>query len=234
MKLAIKKILRHFGYELSRPLDFDGSVDPHCHLLDGRSIVDLERLAQISLSIPGMITPHSGQLLYSLCAFQEASGDVVEIGSWQGRSTSFLARAVSDSRNGRFFAIDHFEGNEGKKELYAVQREDLSDLKDNFLKNMKSLDLHTSVTLLDMPTAQAVTQLSRKKVRFLFIDGDHTYEGVTQDIQLFFPLLCPGAIVIFDDFSPAFPGLLRAVHEMLQFAKLSRCMSYQNTLVIRF
>jgi len=114
MKSTVKKLLRQFGYELTKPVVFDGSFDPHCHNLDGKNIVDLERLAQISLSIPGMITPRSGQLLYSLCVIQEARGDVVEIGSWQGRSTSFLARAVRDSGNGHFFAIDHFKGNVGK------------------------------------------------------------------------------------------------------------------------
>lgn len=233
MKLTVKKLLRRFGYELTKPIAFDGSFDPHCHLLDAENIVDLERLAQISLSIPGMVTPRSGQILYSLCAFQEAIGDVVEIGSWQGRSTSFLARAVSDSANGRFFAIDHFKGNVGKEASYVVGEQDLSDLKYNFLSNMKSLNLDSSVNLLDMTTVEAAREFRREQIRFLFVDGNHTYECVTQDIKLFFPLLSPSAIIVFDDFSNAFPGLLKAVGEMLQSVKTSRCLSYQNTLVIR-
>jgi len=233
MKSTVKKLLRQFGYELTKPVVFDGSFDPHCHNLDGKNIVDLERLAQISLSIPGMITPRSGQLLYSLCVIQEARGDVVEIGSWQGRSTSFLARAVRDSGNGHFFAIDHFKGNVGKEAAYVVGEVDLSDLKDRFLSNMKSLELDSSVNLLDMTTAEAAREFKREQVRFLFVDGDHTYEGVSQDIQLFFPLLCPNAVIVFDDFSNAFPGLLKAVEDLFRSVKVSRCMSYQNTLVVR-
>ncbi len=233
MKSTIKKMLGRFGYELTRPITFDGSLDPHCHLLDGKNIVDLERLAQISLSIPGMVTPRSGQILYSLCALQEAAGDVVEIGSWQGRSTSFLARAVSDSRNGRFFAIDHFKGNVGKETSYVVEKQDLSDLKRNFMSNMKTLNLDSSINLLDMTTMEAAKEFRRGQVRFVFIDGDHTYEGVSRDIELFLPLLCPSAIMVFDDFSTAFPGLLKAVGEVLQSTKHSRCLSYQNTLVVR-
>jgi predicted O-methyltransferase YrrM len=233
MKSTIKKLLRQFGYELTKPITFDGSLDPYCHLIDGKNIVDLERLAQISLSIPGMVTPRSGQILYSLCAFQEATGDVVEIGSWQGRSTSFLARAVSDSGNGRFFAIDHFKGNVGKEASYVIGKQDLSDLKHSFMSNMKSLNLDSSVNLLDMTTIEAAREFRLEQIRFLFVDGNHTYEGVSQDIELFFPLLCPSAIIVFDDFSKEFSGLLKAVGEMLQSVKTSRCLSYQNTLVIR-
>lgn len=233
MKSTIKKLLAWLGYELTRPVTFDGSVDPHCYLLTGKNIVDLERLAQISLSIPGMVTPRSGQILYLLCAIQEAVGDVVEIGSWQGRSTSFLARAVSDSDNGRFFAIDHFKGNVGKESSYVVGRQDLGDLKQNFMSNMKALNLDSSISLLEMTTTEAAREFRRGQIRFLFIDGDHTYEGVSRDIELFLPLLCPSAIMVFDDFSTAFPGLLKAVGEMLQSMKHSRCLSYQNTLVVR-
>lgn len=232
IKKCINTLLGYLGYVLTKPLVFDGSVDPCSDLLKERKIVDLERIASISLAIPGMITPRSGQILYSLCLFQEAVGDVVEIGSWQGRSTSFLARAARDSGNGRFFAIDHFKGNIGKEDSYIVDKQDLSDLKGNFIKNMGMLKLDSSVNLLDMPNWEAAEKFSHEQIRFLFIDGDHTYGGVSKDIELFFPKLCPGAIVVFDDFSTAFPGVLKAVEQLLHSTEISRCMSYQNTLVI--
>jgi hypothetical protein len=37
---------------------------------------------------------------------------------------------------------------------------------------------------------------------FIFIDGDHTYEGVRQDIIDYFPLLAPGGIMVFHDYLP--------------------------------
>lgn len=233
MRTIIKKFLQYFGYELIRPIKFDGSFDPYSLVLKQRKITDLERLASISLSIPGMVTPQSGQMLYALCSMQHISGDVVEIGSWQGRSTSFLARAVQDSGNGKFFAIDHFRGNLGKESSYVVGKNDLSDLKTNFLNNIREVGLESSVNLLDMPNIEAATQFRPGQIRFLFIDGDHTEEGVTQDIKLFFPSLCPGAIVVFDDFSPAFPGLLEVVNDLLENEGISQCLSYKNTLVVR-
>lgn len=233
MRTIVKKLLQYFGYELTKPIGFDGSLDPHSPLLEERKITDLERLASISLSIPGMVTPESGKMLYALCAMQSISGDVVEIGSWQGRSTSFLARAVHDSGNGRFFAVDHFRGNVGKENSYVVDKNDLSDLKSNFLNNMKKLGLQSMVNLLDMSNSEAAAKFRPGQIRFLFIDGDHTAQGVSRDIELFFPNLCSGAIVVFDDFSTAFPGLLQVVNNLLISRQINQCLSYKNTLVIR-
>ena len=39
-------------------------------------------------------------------------------------------------------------------------------------------------------------------LEFLFIDGDHTFEGVAKDIDMYFPLLTPGGIVVFHDYLP--------------------------------
>jgi len=233
MKAIIKRILKYFGHELTRPIKFDGSYNHYNSVLKDKKITDLERLASISLSIPGMVTPHSGQILYTLCLMQDAIGDVVEIGSWQGRSSSFLARAAEDSKNGQFYAIDHFRGNSGKEGSYVVGKEDLSDLKGNFLDNIRKVGLQASVELLDMPNIEASLRFSPQQIRFLFIDGDHTAEGVSKDIELFFPKLCPGAIVVFDDFSPAFPGLVNVLDTLLTQNYISRCFSYQNTLVVR-
>jgi predicted O-methyltransferase YrrM len=232
----IKKILSKLGYQINKlPRPNSGDSDnPYSKIaLKSGPIIDLEQLAQISLSIPGMISPKSGQFLFAMCHMQELRGDVVEIGSWQGRSTSFLARAVKCSGNGTFYAIDHFKGNVGKEARYVVGKPDLSDLEQNFLKNMKSLELLDSVRLLNMPNEEAEKSLGDVRIRFLFIDGDHTKEGVEKDIRLFFPKLVPGSIVVFDDFSKSFPGLLDAVDTLISERSFSRIMSYQDTLVLR-
>lgn len=179
-----------------------------------------------------MLSSESGKFLYALCYMQQLEGDVVEVGSWQGYSTSFLASAVRDSKNGVLFAIDHFRGNVGKEDRYRVGSEDLSDLRGNFERNMRRLGLWESIALLDMPNEAAVTRLPGRNVRFLFIDGDHTREGVTKDIGLFFPLLLPGAIVVFDDFAARFPGVVEATDELLEDTPVRRIFSYANTLVL--
>jgi predicted O-methyltransferase YrrM len=138
------------------------------------------------------------------------------------------------SKNGSFYAIDHFHGNIGKEQHYVVGKKDLSDLEDNFLRNMEKVGLSTVVTLLNMPNHEAVKRMNGKNIRFLFIDGDHTEAGVKKDIELFFPLLVDGAIVVFDDFTFGFPGVIKAVDYLLKEKKLSRYMMYENQFVLKY
>ena len=39
---------------------------------------------------------------------------------------------------------------------------------------------------------------------FLFIDGDHSFEGVSKDHQLYSPLVRPGGVIAFHDIVPDF------------------------------
>lgn len=41
--------------------------------------------------------------------------------------------------------------------------------------------------------------LDGKRVDLLFIDGDHSYEGVKQDFSMYFPLIAENGIVVFHD-----------------------------------
>lgn len=231
---VLKRAARSFGYDIKALPRADHMADPYSPvpLKSGRRIVDADSLAKMSLSIPGMIDPSSGKMLYALCYMQREEGDVVEIGSWQGRSTSFLARAAKESGNGKFYAIDHFKGNVGKEHFYKVSRDDLSDLKTVFLSNMESVGLSGDINLLDMDNSSAAEKLAGTRIRFLFIDGDHTKRGVEKDISLFFPMLTERAIVAFDDFSANFPELVDAVDALLEHRKFSRVTSYENTLIV--
>ena len=41
--------------------------------------------------------------------------------------------------------------------------------------------------------------LAGEKIQFLFIDGDHSYDGVKQDFEMYSPLVGPGGIIGFHD-----------------------------------
>ncbi|MEM1858754.1 MAG: class I SAM-dependent methyltransferase, partial [Desulfurococcaceae archaeon] len=44
--------------------------------------------------------------------------------------------------------------------------------------------------------------LGDRKLDFLFIDGDHTYEGVKRDFEMYSPLVRKGGIIAFHDIVP--------------------------------
>src|SRR2546430_4811345 len=52
-----------------------------------------------------------------------------------------------------------------------------------------------------------------RPIRLLWIDGDHVYEAVKQDLALFRPYLAPGVIVAMHDVLGTWPGPLRVFVE---------------------
>jgi len=233
VKSLIKKILNKFGLDIIKLEKVSSSDNPYSQLSkENHEIIDIEMLGKMSLTIPGMITPQAGKFLYALCYMQNIKGDVVEIGSWQGRSSTFLARAVKESKNGNFYAIDHFGGNVGKESFYKVEGT-LNGLKDNFNHNISKFGLSDVVHLLDMHTTEAAKQLEENTIRFLFIDGDHTKEGVRRDIELFFPRLIKGSIIVFDDYFDGFPGLVESVDELFAQYTFDKVFYHRHTLVVQ-
>jgi predicted O-methyltransferase YrrM len=60
-------------------------------------------------------------------------------------------------------------------------------------------DSHAAATLED------VRSRLEDKLDFLFIDGDHSYEGVRRDFELYSPLVREGGLVAFHDIVPSGP-----------------------------
>lgn len=192
------------------------AVPPNRMIDDGCSTNMAQRLARFS-AIPGMLPRERGLVLYSLAYGCSIPGDVVEIGSWQGRSTCYLAQACRDSDNGIVRAIDHFKGNVGVEQQYVVGQSDLSDLESKFRRHVAGAGLKDYVRLYNMTSrdAAAAYRTDFARVRMLFIDGDHSYEGVRNDIELFAPLLQPGGIIVFDDYHSDGPGVVQAVRDVI-------------------
>ncbi len=70
------------------------------------------------------------------------------------------------------------------------------------------MDSHKKETL-----GQLKQILGEQKVDFLFIDGDHTYEGVKLDFQMYSPLVKKGGIVGFHDIVVHHESLNCGVHD---------------------
>jgi len=58
-------------------------------------------------------------------------------------------------------------------------------------------DSHAEETRQDF-----ASRLGERRLDFLFIDGDHTYDGVRQDFEMYAPYVRPGGIVAFHDILP--------------------------------
>ena len=74
-----------------------------------QNVERFERVAAF-LSVPGYLSWHEGYTLLSLAEVWPGEGDIVEIGSFKGKSTCFLAQGALRSGRGKVHAVDHFQG----------------------------------------------------------------------------------------------------------------------------
>jgi predicted O-methyltransferase YrrM len=213
-KNVISKFVMLFGYQINKsdPPVFTGFM------------------AEIN-KVPGMISTTQALTYYWINVTQREEGDVLEIGCWQGRSTIALAQACKDSGNGIVHAVDHFKGNPGKQIYYVIEKEDLSDLQQNFQRNISNAGLSEYVSL----HIENVNQVNISgKIRLLVIDGEHSYDAVLSDFLRFRRLLTSGAIVIFDDYSEDFPEVIQAVEKIHKEESGSKISSYGRMAVLTF
>lgn len=219
--------LGRFGITLAKLEDSTGYVQDDSTKLP-------EMLAEY-LSIPGMLPPHRCFHLYLMALSCSVRGDIVEIGSWQGRSTAFLARACADADNGVVHAVDTFRGNPGTEHLYAVDGA-LDSLEANFRRNIARVGLQDRVVTHAATSAEAAPSVRERTegVRLIFIDGEHTFDAVANDLALYADLLLPGGLLVFDDYAPHFPGDVRAVQEHVDAhpGRYGRPFQQENTLVL--
>lgn len=117
---------------------------------------------------------------------------LLEIGSAQG-GTLFVWCQMADPQ-ATIVSIDlpagAFGGGYGADRMPMMRR---------FRQNGQRLhllqaDSHSSETL-----RQVEGILGSNKIQFLFIDGDHSYEGVRQDFEIYSRLVPPGGIIGFHD-----------------------------------
>lgn len=128
-------------------------------------------------------------VLYSIVKYLRPE-TVVEIGSARGLSTCTMSLACRQNACGKLFAIDPHDKNawaEGDGSSLAFLKERLLDY-----------ELTDWCEIICSTSCEASSNWSRH-IDVLFIDGDHTYDGVRRDFEMFKDWLTDQAIVIFHD-----------------------------------
>lgn len=180
-------------------------------MLGPTEFIDVWRRAS---TIAGFSTDRAeSMLLY--CASMVARGPVVEVGSFVGRSTCFLALGVlARDDPSKVYAVDPYAGGTGDP---GSQPADALDVLPFFELNLSRAGVMEVVTPLRGDAAQVAMTWEGAHIGLLFIGGLHTLDGVIADFSAFEPHLAPDAILVFDDYSPPeFPGVRHAVDLIAQ------------------
>jgi hypothetical protein len=137
-------------------------------------------------------------------------GEIVEVGSWQGRSTVALANGVHPHP---VHAVDTWTGSPGEASQYIAGRRDIySEFLANVAEGTKGNVIVERMGWRDYFATHA------EPIKFLFIDGPHTFEEVRDNLIAAVAVIVPGAIICGDD--SHHPPIQKAVLEILGDAQL--------------
>lgn len=135
-----------------------------------------------------------------------------EIGTFRGQTTALLARHTEPEA--RIWTLDLPPAEVG----HLTARPAEGDLK--YIAKPRIGERFAGT-----PEGEKITQLLGDSMTFdftpyhgrcdlVFVDGAHSYEFVRGDSETAFRLLAPGGVVLWHDYKPGCPGVLRALHEV--------------------
>ncbi|MGW6253673.1 class I SAM-dependent methyltransferase [Peribacillus butanolivorans] len=174
-------------------------------------------------SVSGWLTTTEQMALLHLPALVDhLDGEIVEIGSFKGKSTVALglgSKWISE-RKRTIFAIDPFISNG-----YYI------DYFNEFQNNILYFRLANYVTPIKKFSHEAI-QDCPESISALYVDGDQSYIGVKRDIELYAPRVVPGGFIAFHDYT-IYPDIRRAVDELCENREYVLVCDYESLRLIR-
>jgi len=166
-----------------------------------------DELRAFLLSYRGGVSVDEGLALHRYAA-DCAGGDIVEIGSFRGKSAVALAegarhlpvQVVCIDPHAEFTGV--YGGKFGPKDRGA------------FYAVMLQTGLSERVALINLPSREAA-RVWRGPIGLLFIDGDHSLRGARGDFEAWDPHVCIGGIVGFDDATDPAIGPVKVIEQIL-------------------
>jgi len=175
---------------------------------------DLERVLddawQAASKVEGFLKESEARLLGTIAACTPADGVIVEIGSFKGRSTVMLGKVAAQYGLGPIVAIDPHNFNNVEMQHYKPDA-DASTFQE-FQKNLETAGVADQIEV-QRAFSQDVAMGWNRPIRFLWIDGDHTYQGAKTDFDKFFPHVSPRGVVALHDVLHPYSGPIRVFAE---------------------
>ncbi len=159
-----------------------------------------------SPDVRGFLPDDEGQHLYQLALEGSALGPILEIGSYCGRSTIWLAEAARQL-DSVVIALDHHRGSEEHQPGEFFHDDTLLDEQGRFdslrefRKNIANAGVEDHVIAL-VANSAAVAHLWQGQFGLVFIDGGHSLDAALTDWRLFGTRVLPGGILAIHDVFP--------------------------------
>jgi predicted O-methyltransferase YrrM len=159
----------------------------------------IEAIKKSMEHVPGYLRDAEAVLLFNLAKSCTGKGVIVEIGSYKGKSTIWLAKGSQAGHRVKVYAIDPHE-----RDRWTFGE---------FKKNIFEAGIADLVVPLVATSEKAALDFA-DPVEMVFIDGDHEHECVQRDFELWFPKVIDGGVMAFHD-TTRFEGPKRVVAERI-------------------
>lgn len=173
--------------------------------------------------LEGLVTRADGIELAKHASSVPPAQAIVEVGSYKGKSTSFLAHGALAGFGALVFAVDAWDspgnvtGRFGFAEPETFETFQAQIEQAGVSDHVTALKGHSSAAALLWPLYEKALPIG-----LLFIDADHAASSVRGDFHAWRPHLAPGATVIFDDIdTQRNPGVHVVVDELCAAGELT-------------
>ncbi|QDU61702.1 Cephalosporin hydroxylase [Planctomycetes bacterium Pan216] len=193
----IRQVLAEMGVETNPYAGFDAS--------------------QFNLDLHGW---HSTHPLFEQVIANRRPEVIIEIGTWYGASAIHMGKLLrKHSIAGTIVCVDTWLGNLPLMRMEHYRRllkrtHGMPSIYPQFLANV----IHSKLqeTLLPIPMTSVVTGRALRRERatadFVYVDGSHNEQDVATDLAIYWELLAPGGVMMGDDYTTQYRGVVNAVN----------------------
>lgn len=151
--------------------------------------------------LEGYLNDAQGFALMVLAEQGPGAGAIVEIGSFKGKSTCWLAKGAKKALREKVFAIDTFAGSPEHQRGEDCEDHDIvasGSTLEAFKRNIAALGVADYVETVEAKSEVAAATWDRP-IRLLFIDADHSYAASKLDFDLWSPHVVRGGLICMHD-----------------------------------
>ena len=136
------------------------------------------------------------ELYYRLCA--DLSGTYIEIGTCWGGFAEFLLEFTGCTH---LYCVDPYKKYEALEYFDALNTmtQDMFDQKFALVKDRLKKKYEERVSMLREESVVAASHFKDNSLAFIYIDGNHMYHAVLNDLEAWYSKVQPGGILAGDD-----------------------------------
>ncbi|HEX3857606.1 MAG TPA: class I SAM-dependent methyltransferase [Verrucomicrobiae bacterium] len=172
-------------------------------------------------NIPTFTVQEELETLFDLARACSPNARVLEVGSYLGASTCFLAAGLRGNC-ASIVCIDTWQN--------QTMSDGIRDTFEEFKKNVNAV--RQQLTLIRKFSSDVVPEELGGQFDLVFLDGDHSYRQAHADFELVSNLVAANGVLAFHD-SQFFEGVSRVIGEALESAKWQIGGSVRNLLWVR-